>query len=104
MVVRLGRVVHVICVSRVTTMHSMPWWSSAAVDMHDDGGDDGDGGRYHNGLFHLFATASADGGDDPDKIHEQIGWAVSKDGIHFTQHPSNPIAPYKQVSFFQPFQ
>eukprot|EP01051_Picozoa_sp_SAG22_P022239 SAG22_NODE_5253_length_1052_cov_1.397692_1_plen_206_part_00 len=60
-----------------------------------------DSGRYsesrvwhHNGLFHLFATASADGGADPDKVNEQIGWAVSADGIHFTEHPSNPIAPY----------
>jgi hypothetical protein len=57
-----------------------------------DGGDTGhwDSGRYsesrvmyHGGLFHLFATGSAHGNPHPDKTNEQIGYAVSKDGIHF---------------------
>jgi len=30
-------------------------------------------------------TASAHGNPKPDKDYEQIGWAVSKDGIHFEE-------------------
>ena len=49
---------------------------------------------FYNGLFHLFATASPVGGPHENKLHEHIGWAVSKDGVHFSQHPLNPIAPW----------
>jgi hypothetical protein len=50
---------------------------------------------YSNGLFHLFATASAVGGDagHANKIVEQVGWAVSEDGVHFTEYPHNPVGP-----------
>ena len=55
-----------------------------------------DSGRYsesrvwwHNGLWHLFATASADGGTaahpNGDKVNEQIGWMISEDGMNFTE-------------------
>ena len=68
-----------------------------------DGGNKGgwDAGRYSesrvqffNGLFHLFATASPNGNPSPSKYHENIGWAVSADGVHFLEHPANPLAPY----------
>ena len=59
-----------------------------------------DAGRYsesrvwfHNGLFHLYMTASPVGNPHPNKNVEQIGWAVSQDGIHFVEHAANPIAP-----------
>ena len=31
-------------------------------------------------------------GGNVDKTNEQIGWAVSSDGLNFTEHPSNPVA------------
>ena len=62
-----------------------------------------DSGRYsesrvefHNGLFHLFATASAVGNPHPNKVNEQIGWAVSADGFNFVEHPHNPLAPFTE--------
>ena len=69
-----------------------------------EGGPCWDSGRYSEskvvydaptGLFHLFATASAVGGNasTANKIVEQIGWAVSDDGIHFTEHAHNPVGP-----------
>jgi hypothetical protein len=69
-----------------------------------DGGNTGhwDSGRYsesrvmhHDGLFHVFATGSPDGstfGGNVDKTNEQIGWAISADGLNFTEHPHNPMA------------
>lgn len=50
---------------------------------------------YYNGLFHLFATASAVGGNasTANKIVEQVGWAVSDDGVHFREYPHNPVGP-----------
>lgn len=39
---------------------------------------------YHNGLYHIFPTGSPDGsafGGQIDKVNEQIGWAVSTDGM-----------------------
>jgi hypothetical protein len=39
---------------------------------------------HHNGLFHLFASGSNSGESttpNPDKVYEQIGWAVSEDGM-----------------------
>ena len=39
---------------------------------------------YRQGLWHIFATASPQGNPHPDKTVEQIGWAISSDGIHFT--------------------
>lgn len=74
-----------------------PWEFKAYVL---DGGDDGgwDAGRYSesrveyfNGMFHIFMTASPHGNPSPDKDVEQIGWAVSKDGIHFEKYKSNPV-------------
>ena len=68
-----------------------------------DGGNGGgwDSGRYsesrvwfHNGMFHLFVTGSAVGNPSPNKINEQLGWAVSPDGIHFTQFANNPVGPF----------
>ena len=40
---------------------------------------------YYNGLFHLFATGSPVGGKHENKLNEQIGWAVSKNGVNFTE-------------------
>ena len=54
--------------------------------------------RYFNGLFHLFATGSPDGGPHPDKTNEQIGWAVSADGVTFREHPHNPVAPWTETT------
>ena len=71
------------------------------------GGPCWDSGRYSEskvvhdpatGLFHMFATASAVGGDaaHANKIVEQVGWAVSADGLHFSEYASNPIGPQRQ--------
>ena len=71
-----------------------------------DGGNSGhwDSGRYsesrvqyHPGskLWHVFPTGSPDGstfGGHIDKVSEQICWAVSDDGLNFTQHAHNPMA------------
>lgn len=35
-------------------------------------------------------------GPNPDKIHEQIGWAVSEDGLTFTEFPFNPVVPWNE--------
>jgi hypothetical protein len=62
-----------------------------------DGGKDNVGGwdagrysesrvMYHNGLFHLFATGSAKGNPHPDKTNEQIGYAVSADGVRVVSY------------------
>ena len=54
----------------------------------------------HKGLFHVFATGSSHGtsqGPNPNKIHEQIGWAFSPDGVHFTQVPWNPVVSFQQA-------
>jgi len=73
-----------------------------------DGAHDGsswDSGRYSEsriwkhpttGLFHAFASGSPKGagGDGPNKIHEQIGWAVSANGINFTEYAANPVVAY----------
>lgn len=68
-----------------------------------DGGDQGgwDSGRYsesrvmyHDGMWHIFASASSVGNPSPNKINEQIGWAFSEDGVRFSEYRSNPIAPY----------
>ena len=48
---------------------------------------------HFGGLFHLFATGSAVGLPRPDKLVEQLGWAVSADGVRFTEHPANPLVP-----------
>ena len=40
---------------------------------------------YYNSLFHVTPTASPIGNPDPNKINEQIGWAYSVDGVHFTE-------------------
>merc|ERR1719188_1735023 len=53
---------------------------------------------YYNGLFHLFATGSPVGGPNCNKINEQVGWAVSEDGIHFTEHKNKPIAPWTETT------
>jgi len=50
-------------------------------------------------LFHIFATGSAVGtstNPNPDKIHEQIGWAVSEDGVHFTELAWNPVVSWEE--------
>ena len=70
----------------------------AAISLPTGGEHKGawDSGRYsesrvwwHNGLWHLFATASADGGTaahpNGDKVNEQIGWMISNDGMNFTE-------------------
>ena len=49
--------------------------------------------RYQDNLFHVFPSASAVGLPHPDKLVENIGWAWSSDGVHFTQHAHNPVAP-----------
>jgi hypothetical protein len=54
---------------------------------------------YQDGVFHLFLSASATGGpkipaSQTSKHVEQLGWAVSDDGIHFTEYAHNPIAPH----------
>ena len=41
---------------------------------------------YYNGLFHLFATGSPVGGKHENKLNEQVGWAVSKNGVNFTEY------------------
>ena len=41
---------------------------------------------YYNGLFHLFATGSPVGGKHENKLNEQIGWAVSTNGVNFTEY------------------
>ena len=76
-----------------------------AADL-SDGQEAWDSGRYsesrvmyHNGLFHLFASGSPEGtsvNPNPDKVHEQIGWAVSKDGIHFTAMKWNPVVRFNE--------
>ena len=53
---------------------------------------------WFNGLFHIFATASPVGAPHPNKLNEDIGWAVSTDGIHFTEHPANPVAPWTETT------
>ena len=65
-----------------------------------------DAGRYsesrvwhHNGLFHVMASGSPIGtslGPNPDKIHEQLGWAVSADGVHFSEVPWNPVVSFNE--------
>jgi hypothetical protein len=49
--------------------------------------------RYQDNLFHVFPSASAVGLPHPDKLVENIGWAWSSDGVNFTQHAHNPVAP-----------
>jgi hypothetical protein len=53
---------------------------------------------YFNGLFHLFATGSPVGGPHENKLNEQIGWAVSTDGVNFTEYGHNPIAPWRETT------
>ena len=52
---------------------------------------------YQGGVFHLFVSASAAGGphvlwNQTNKYVEQLGWAVSDDGVHFSEYAHNPIA------------
>ena len=49
--------------------------------------------RYQDNLFHVFPSASEVGLPHPDKLVENIGWAWSSDGVNFTQHAHNPVAP-----------
>jgi hypothetical protein len=53
---------------------------------------------YQDGLWHIFPTASAVGGEKANKDVEQVGWAFSADGLTFTEFPSNPIAPQHRTT------
>ena len=51
------------------------------------------------GLFHVFASGSPTGTSttpNPSKVHEQIGWAVSEDGLNFTEVPWNPVVAWNE--------
>ena len=63
-----------------------------------------DSGRYSESriiyhastkLWHTFPTGSPAGathGGGINKVNEQIGWAVSSDGLTFVEYPHNPVA------------
>jgi hypothetical protein len=51
---------------------------------------------YHNGFFHTF-YGGAKLQPDRRRTLESIGYAFSADGIHFTEHVDNPVAPRERT-------
>ena len=58
----------------------------------DDGGCSEARVFWRDGLFHLFYGGAKEY-QPRIKTRESIGYASSRDGLHFTRHASNPVAP-----------
>ena len=75
-----------------TLHHENPVLSPPGWGSWDDGGYSEAKFVYHDGFFHTF-YGGAKLQPNRRRSLESIGYAFSEDGIHFTKHHDNPVAP-----------